>query len=211
MAESITTDEKEILEELMNIAFGSASAELGEVIDIRVSLNVPEIYIINAENVPDFLEEAIENDEKPRIVEQNFWGDFLGKCFLVLSTGNEEDIITLTGRELTEEEKVPPYAEIKHNGILLEIGNILIGACIGKISEMLNTVVTYSEPAIKSQNSNFHTLLPDFEEPAMGAILLKTVFSFDEKDIDGFLLVITSPGSITWLKTAIAKFMENYG
>src|SRR6056297_2221796 len=96
MAESITTDEKEILEELMNIAFGSASAELGEVIDIRVSLNVPEIYIINAENVPDFLEEAIENDEKPRIVEQNFWGDFLGKCFLVLSTGNEEDIITLT-------------------------------------------------------------------------------------------------------------------
>ena len=94
--------------------------------------------------------------------------------------------------------------------IIMEIGNILIGACVGKISELLNTSVVYSPPqAIYEKSVEFNRFLKSFD-PANTVIAMKTVFRFQQKDIKGFILVITDYESIEWLKDALDKFMESY-
>ncbi len=49
----ITSEEIDILQEIMNIAFGTAAAELAEVINIFVELSVPFIRLIPADELPD--------------------------------------------------------------------------------------------------------------------------------------------------------------
>ena len=44
-------EEKDILQEIMNIAFGNATADLAEVIDIYVLLSVPDIKVIRSGKV----------------------------------------------------------------------------------------------------------------------------------------------------------------
>lgn len=202
-------DEKEILEEVMNIAFGSASAELGEVIDIHVSLNAPEVHVTDIQSVPDYFQSIREDNEGIKIIEQNFWGDFAGRSFLVVSVNTGNDLISLAEGTPPGDETMA-RTEIRHNGVLLEIGNILIGACIGKIGELLTTVVTYSPPFMADADKPFTDLIADFCEPAMRAIVIKTVFAFENKSTTGLLLTITKPASIAWMRHALMNFMESY-
>lgn len=205
----LTQDEKDILEELMNIAFGSASADLSEVINMRIALNVPEIMVLDMKSVPAQLTAMIEDRADTDIIEQNFWGDFSGRSFLAISSGEGSYIASLA--DISPPEDIQLYnPEHRHTGVFLEIGNIMIGACIGKISELLATVVTYSPPTMVSQDKDVASLLTNFADPSMKAIIIKTVFSFDEQAINGFLLTITNPESISWLKEALNNFMENY-
>jgi chemotaxis protein CheC len=205
----LSQDEKEILEELMNIAFGSASADLGEVIDIRVGLNVPEVQVADINAVPDLLEMISDDRQEIHIIEQNFWGDFSGRSFLAFSGDAGNALVSMADKNpVSKEESF--NTGIRYSGVLLETGNILIGACIGKISELLETIVTYSPPIMVGQKQDFTALLEDFCEPDMKAIIIKTVFSFDDQSTSGALLTITKPESITWMKEALANFMENY-
>jgi len=204
----ITSDEKEILEELMNIAFGSASAELGEASGIRVSLSVPEIHIIDTKEIPVFLENILVKPSlQKQIVEKNFMGDFAGKSFLVFSADQASSFFGPTQNTATGGS--PPLGAAPGE-LLLDIGTILIGSCIDKIAELLETGVSYSPASITSGIDDLISNLPRFDKSFPSAILLKTVFSFEKKNINGFLLVITSPDSITWLKRAIFNFMESY-
>ncbi len=206
----LSRDEKEILEELMNIAFGSASADLGEVIDIRVSLNAPEVQVTGIDSIPDYLHMIRkEEGDNIHIIEQNFWGDFSGRSFLVISGGASSDLVRLTGNPAPSPVE-PSYNRMQQDGVILEIGNIMIGACIGKIGELLATVITYSPPTMIPADKNFPELLQDFCDPSLQAIIIKTVFSFEEKATNGLLLTITKPESIAWMKEALANFMENY-
>ena len=47
----ISDEERDILQEVMNIAFGKASAELAEVIDIYVVLSIPDIKLLQTAEV----------------------------------------------------------------------------------------------------------------------------------------------------------------
>jgi len=39
---------------------------------------------------------------------------------------------------------------------------------------------------------------------------MRTVFRFEERDVRGFLFLVTTHDSIVWLKKALAEFIENY-
>jgi len=93
---------------------------------------------------------------------------------------------------------------------LMEIGNILIGACVGKISELLNTFSTYSPPHVISESINKYQEYIKSFTPNQAAIVLKTVFKFENKDINGLLLILTNYESIGWLRKALHDFLESY-
>jgi len=42
------------------------------------------------------------------------------------------------------------------------------------------------------------------------AIVLRTMFSFNDQNVTGFLFIITSEESFGWLKTALRRFLEQY-
>ena len=80
--EIFSQDEASILEEVMNIAFGKASADLADVIDIRILLNVPQVEVLKAEELLQRIKEESKVYGAISIIEQNFWGKYTGSALL---------------------------------------------------------------------------------------------------------------------------------
>jgi len=204
----ISEEEKEILQEIMNIAFGKAAADLAEVINIFVVLSVPHIEILNAQDLPEYLKSQVSAYDRVSIVEQNFWGDFKGSAFLVFQASAGKELISLFSDD--SEGFGSESIDALEKETLMEVGNILIGACVGKLSELLGDAVTYSPPRVVTENSSNDAIPANIFESCSSAIVLKTVFCFNERNVNGFLFLVTSHDSILWLKKSLAAFMEQY-
>lgn len=86
----LETDEIEILQEIMNIAFGQAATNLAEVIDIHIVLNVPYIKIVQASELPEYIKDEIRDINNISIIEQKFLGRFKGNALMVFPSGSEK-------------------------------------------------------------------------------------------------------------------------
>ena len=204
-------EEKEILQEIMNIAFGNATADLAEVIDIFVVLSVPNIRVIKIGELSEYLRTNIEDSSETTIVDQKFQGDVSGSGFLVFPTGAKSNLISLLEDEAGDASPNSAGSKpIMEKEFITEIGNILIGACVGKMTELLNTFVTYSPPTIMQGDSTEYKFMIENLDPEQSAIAMKTVFEFKQKNIEGFLLILTDQTSIGWLRQSLNDFMKSY-
>jgi chemotaxis protein CheC len=206
--EMITDEETDTLQEIMNIAFGRAASDLAEYVDIFVILSPPLIKVLQAFDLPSYLNNEIKDYDKVSVVEQNFWGKFKGNAFLVFPSGTGKRMISLFNSENKFFETEPTHELEKET--FLEIGNILIGACIGKIAELLGDVTTYSPPRVVVENGLRGVVYDNLSDPDNLAIVLKTVFEFNEKNVSGYMFILTKQESFAWLKTALYKFLEQY-
>ncbi len=208
--EKILTDEEvDILQEIMNIAFGQAASDLADVIDIHVMLNVPYIKILQATELPDYIKDEIKDISSISIIEQKFLGKFRGNALMVFPSYAGKELIVLFGLEENVHLEADPVETLGRE-TLLEVGNIMIGACIGKLAELLKDNVTYSPPRIIIENHPCDTIPESQLSTDDSAIVLKTVFSFDKGAISGFVFLVTSHESIQWLKEALQKFIEQW-
>lgn len=205
----LTGEEIEILQELMNIAFGQSAADLAEVIETHVVLSVPFIKIMRVSELPGYIKDDVKDFKRISIVEQQFWGRFKGDALLVFSAGAGKAMVSLLqNEERTGFESDP--VDVLERETLMEVGNILIGACIGKIAELLKDVVTYTPPMIIVEKHYEDAISESNFDPEKTAIVLKTNFHFDQEDVGGFLFLVTSNESIKWLKEALGIFIEQY-
>ena len=128
---------------------------------------------------------------------------------MIFPAGAGKQLITLLTNEEIDTVTSDPIDELE-KGTLMEVGNILIGACVGKIAELLNDVLTYSPPIVHvgraPQDALPKTLIDSYEF----TIALNTHFTFEKRDVDGFLFIVTSQESLHWLKTALNSFLEQY-
>lgn len=211
LTESIfSQDEASILEEVMNIAFGKASADLADVIDIRILLNVPMVEVLRAGDLLQRIKEETKVYETISIIEQNFWGKYTGSALLAFPSTASKGLVSL----FDEDDDSPENSPVLEKETLLEVGNILIGACVGKVAELLDDIVSFSQPRLIPRviidNFSSDTVTQKLDDPGKYAVLMKTVFHLEDKDISGFLFLVSNQKSMEWLKTALHNFMDKF-
>lgn len=202
----LTDDERDTLQEMMNIAFGRAAASLAEVISIFVCLSVPSVQLLKGEQLSEYLEQVV-GPGQICIVEERFYGELQGSAFLVFPADSGRQLVPLFGDEETLYED--EAREDVERDALLTSGAILIGACVGKLAELLGDQVNYS-PAKLVATTQGKSMPLGFCDADAVAIVLKTDFSFREESVQGFLFLVTSQESIGWLKQALADFLAQY-
>jgi chemotaxis protein CheC len=202
-------DEQELLQEIMNIAFGQAAADLAEMVDIFVVLSIPEVRLITASELPAFLTSAMGAQERFSLVEQEFWGPYKGSGYLMLPSTATRELACLLGNTEFEGNSNLPLKDLEME-TLQEVGNILIGACVGKVAELLDTSVTYCPPTVAQEFVPGEALPTNIWEPGTTAIVLKTLFRFSGRNVNGLLFLVTSQDSLEWLRKALAAFLGRY-
>ena len=201
--------EKDILQELMNIGFGQAAADLAQVIDLSIELSVPDIQLFKARDLQKHIGNEMDSDQDFSLVEQYFLGKFKGIALLVFPSKAGKKLVSLFG--LKDQCNGPSqHLELLEKEVMMEVGNILIGACVGKITELLNDVVIYSPPRVMIKDVRNSSLPKNLFDPSSMAISMKTVFHFEQQKISGQLFLIANQESINWLKSALHAFMEQY-
>ena len=206
----ISDEERDILQEVMNIAFGKASAELAEVIDIYVVLSIPDIKLLKTAEVPQYIEAEIKDLENLSVIKQSYTGKFHGTALLLFPGGAGKKLFSLFENGSTTDSGSEDFSVVLEKETLLEVGNILIGASVSKVAELLNDNVSYRPPRIVIESKPGDIVDWDLAEPEGPVILLQTVFSFDKRDISGLLFIIPSYKSFEWLKKALHAFLKQY-
>ncbi len=198
------------LRELMNIGFGQAAAALSEVIDLRVVLSVPKITVLRPEEIPEFMESEVASPTSFSMVEQFFFGRFEGTSFLLLPEDEGRKLAGLFGAEGTP---VPPEIEIGslERDIVVEIGNIIIGACVGKIAEMLKDQVVFQAPHFIESPIKGGVIERHLAGTKTLALVFKTVFHFERQDVYGFLFLVAAESSLEWMRGAVDEFLGSLG
>lgn len=204
-----SSDEVDILQEIMNIAFGQSASDLAEVIDTHVILAVPFIKILQVPELPSYIKDNVKAYKQISIVEQKFWGKFKGDALLVFSSGSGKELINML-QSNDKRGMESGVVDIVERETLMEVGNILIGACVGKLAELLHDVVTYTPPLVLVEKNYDEAISSGHYDPEKTAIVLKTDFTFQSGNVSGFLFLVTSNESIKWLKDALQTFIEQY-
>lgn len=205
----LTDLEKDALQEIMNIGFGRAAADLAEIINMHVILSVPYIAVLKSDDVIHFIHNEIPDTTDMSMITQFFSGRFNGGSFLVFPHGEGRKLLRIFDNDISELGENPDM-EMLEKETLIEVGNIIIGACVGKIAEMLGDAVTYAPPRFFTQEQIQNTLEQILNSSDSFAILFKTVFNFEHYNVSGYLFLVSQYSIMPWMKQAIADFIGVY-
>ncbi|MDC7124407.1 MAG: chemotaxis protein CheC [Spirochaetales bacterium] len=202
---NFTDIELDALSEIMNISFGSAAADLADVLDIFVNLNVPEIQIFKKSDLCKIVLNDLGNNVDFSMLEQKYCGDYNGLALLVFPYGLEREVLSVFMPSFND--SVPDEDVIVYEKeVLMEIGNILIGACIGKIFELTESNITYFPPVVISGAEIMNELSGTPLDNNDISVTLKTRFSFTDDGAEGILFLVNEKKSILKLKNALKPF-----
>ncbi len=134
---------------MINVSFGDAAASLAEIIGTYVLLSVPNVEIMQPEQIAGLHPAGVPDPKDLSVVEQYFIGKISGAAFLVFSHEGGRRLLTLFEGAARSTPR-PTRWTFSRRRPLTEIGNIVIGACVSKLAELLSDTVSYLPPRFLS-------------------------------------------------------------
>lgn len=204
--EQLTEMRQALLEEMVNISFGKAAAALAELLNVFVILNPPKVEEVACSRVTAVLEERIGSDQELIIVQQGFHGELSGEVALLVAaeTGRAAIKILQEGGGFLPD--VPK--EDLETEMILEIGNIVIGACMNHLSELLKKTVRYEAPHILWEVTATSDLSSGQNKEEQNVLMVFTKFHLGDNAFTGNLAIILNRQWFEVLYTALDNFWE---
>ncbi|PHR74244.1 MAG: chemotaxis protein CheC [Arcobacter sp.] len=197
----LNEDEQDCLQELMNIAYGSATASITEILNAHAELGIPRIKIINANELYNYLEEESQDNTPYFVSVQQFNGEITGENLFIIDKISAKNIALQFGLEEDEIDDNELF------DIILEITNILSSATISKFSQELDAPVSFSPPSVDLLESIINLdnrFAKDYEK----IIIVSTDINFKEQNINGQFLILTTDESIITIKKLLNKILD---
>jgi len=192
------------LTEMVNIGVGRAAASLSELIGERIELHVPSIEVCQLDELVAQMESG--DRELETSIVQDFRGNVSGRA--VLSFPRESGL--KLGQVLGNLDTMPDEVDLDLQGILVEVGNILLNAVLGTVGNVLDSTLAYTVPELCT-GSRAGTLLTErvVGDSRDHAILIADArFRVSARDISGSLVVLFEVGSIDTLSRALLAELE---
>jgi chemotaxis protein CheC len=198
----LNEDEKDCLQELMNISYGAATAAISEIIGKFATLSIPNISTISSSQLKEHLNTKLISKYKYYVANQLVNGYLSGENIFII---DEQSSINLAKEfDLSEDET----DENEIRDIILEITNILSSATSGKLASLIDTNISFSAPDITKINS-VDEIDKRFEGEYSHVIIISTELNFEEQHIKGELMILTKQESSQFLQKALTNALAN--
>ncbi len=206
MTEYIEFDENErdCLQELMNISYGSATAAIADIINKEATLSIPNIQTVNTKQFKEYLKEKLGSQIDYFITNQLISGSFCGETMFVIDRKSTENLaleFDLEGEELKDDDEL--------KDVILEISNIITSTTLSKLAGLIDSSISFSPPQIeivRDSNSFYRSYINEYSH----IIIISTDIIFQEQNIRGELLILSKDDSTIYLKDALNKILEEF-
>lgn len=142
----LSPEQKDAIQEMINIAFHRAAYALSELTQQRIELRAPEVYIFSIGELSSFLSNLLGKDLV--MVNQFFKGSISGNALLIMSPQSALTLVEL----ITGERSLIPRLDESDREALLEIGNILLNAYVGTMGNLLKDNIIFFVPDIRVES-----------------------------------------------------------
>ena len=195
---NITSLQEDALRELINIGYGRAAAALSEMTHSRVMLDAPQLTLLEIAEVEPALRRHFTDGLT--CVNQAFSGPLTGNALLLLDQRSASMLASLVGRI----DSSPLAPESTMSDVVVEIGNIVLNACLGVFGNLLRVQVMFTVPrlTVGSVSSLLRSLAVD-AEPLSHALLVHTRFTIRSSNVRGYLGIVLGISSTATLLSAM--------
>ncbi|MCX7875376.1 MAG: hypothetical protein N2321_04305 [Melioribacteraceae bacterium] len=198
----LTNEQKDSITELINISFSRAAASLSELTGHRVLLSVPEIEVHSIDNIESVLNKYIQGEIST--VHQIFNGTISGDALLLMDKQSAKFLADL----LVDDISISKDFNSSIKEVIIEVGNILLNACLGVFGNLLKVQFTFSVPNLHLQTLEemLKSIILEKEELRYAMIVFME-FKLRDSNIKGYLVIVLGVTSLD----KFLKQVENIG
>jgi len=189
--------QKDALKEIGSICAGNAATALSQLFDKKVNLNVPDIFFIPIEEVPN----TVGRDELVVSLVIKVLGDFPSVIMMMFSQKDAMELAyLLTGKEHKEGKLI---TEMERSA-LKEIGVILANAYLGALSAFVKWGLVPSVPELIEDMAGalVDYMLIELSDISDYALLIKSEFKEASTHVSGTFFLIPNPQGLKLLLDA---------
>ncbi|MEI6985167.1 MAG: hypothetical protein WCK65_03480 [Rhodospirillaceae bacterium] len=199
----IRSEMKDALTEIFNVGIGRAACVLSELIGDEILLTVPQLGMMKRS---EFIELAGQMWKMPAcIVRQSFNGPFCGDALLIFPARDSLELVRVL---LAEPSPIETMTELEREA-LLEVGNIILNACISCIADMIGHEITNALPVYIDSAPGVLieslVLAPDWY-----VIFLHIDFTVQRTNLTGNIVFILDVPAIDAFGTAVMSLIEQF-
>ena len=199
----LSQDQTDALQEVTNIAMGQAGSSLANILGVFVNLSVPRIRVLDVVAIGAAISDMVGPDKEITAARQSFHGTMRGEALVIYDQEGCMDLADLMGYE----EQLEASAERE---LILDASNVLVGACLGGIADLLEATLTYSAPSIMAERIPVDRLIDPKKMTWNYALLVEVNFTLEERNFTSHLTFLMPEESIQSMGEAIDKFMESF-
>ena len=186
----LPVDMVEGYQELANVALGRAVKLLAQYLNVFVEMSIPHANRFALSELHMALNHT-KLDHRISAVSQGFiGGGIAGEALLMFNDSNLDSIGELLHYDKTDSKET-------QTELIMDIANILIGACLTGLSEQLDVKLSQGHPQILDRHVFVSDILKD--GPAEPALTIEMGCSIKSHDIDIELLLMFTEDSIQLL------------
>ena len=194
----LTILQEDALKEIINIGIGKAAGTLAEMIETHITLYIPEIKVVSSEKLERELSSI--GNKMVSYVRLDFVGDFTGKALMLFPKESASKLVAV----ITNEDVDSPELDTLKIGTLSEVGNIVVNAIMGSISNQLSQKFVYSLPYYEedfTQNAINEFLFSN----NLTIIIAETNFRIKKYEIEGKFILLFEVESFKHLLMELNK------
>ena len=199
----LTELQKDGIGELLNIGMGRAASSLSEMTGDEIKLSVPQVNLFN----PHQLDEVLDvGDSKMTSVNQSIEGAFLGNAILLFPEKRSLDLVRALSQDTVP---LMDMTEMEEEA-LSEVGNIIINACVGSLSNILNDEIRSGLPIFRRDYfRNIFLDLQDDNGDQKLVLFIQIDFIMSQHDINGYVAILFGVDAMEAFLNKVDTFIQS--
>jgi chemotaxis protein CheC len=202
IANLLNPDQREALQEIANIGMGQAGDSIARVMGEFVQLSVPRILALDPQEAGAAIARTV-GEGPVDAVRQAFHSQLRGEAIVIYGHERCNDLADLLGYDSQVDTAV-------EQEMLLDVTNLLVGACLGGIAEQLKTDIGFSPPSFMAERVAVASLLKHDEIDWDCALLVEVNFRLESRSFACHLLILLTGEDVASLCAALDRFLEAF-
>ncbi len=180
-------DLNDVLKEIGNIGAGNATTALSTMINGKIDMNVPKVALLDFKELPEMVGGA-ENIVVGILI--TLEGEINGMMMFMMDLDSAHHLVNILLGNTPDDIN---FSEMEYSA-LKEIGNIIAGAYLSSLSTLTNITISASIPYMSIDMAGAILSVPAIEFGKVGdkALIIETMFSKDDSDVNGYFILIPS-------------------
>ena len=208
---ALTNDQRDALQELTNIAMGQAGSSLATLLDAFVILSVPRIRVVEVIELPATLAELVGKNNLVSAVRQSFQGYLRGEAIIIFGEPGTHALADLMGYE-------GELAESGQAELLLDVANVLCGACLGGMMEQIRSFtethgpaeLSFSMPSIMVRDVLAAQIIDPQKVQWTHSLLLEVNFTIKDRNFVAHLTMLMPEDGIEKIRGIVDEFIAAF-
>jgi chemotaxis protein CheC len=196
--EFLDGDQRDALQEISNIAMGTAASGLAQVLESFVRLSVPRIRTIETARIAELFATNLSRLSEVSAVRQAFYSQVEGEVIVVFGQEGCVELADLLAQD---------GSGTNTDELLLDVSNILVGACMNGIAQQLGSQLSFSPPEILCRNVPVARVFAGHQPACEQALLIEIDFSLEARSFSCHMLTFLAPESFDALRNALTRFL----